>query len=145
MNNQDLNQLLIEPWLAGLVTTIDGPIIVDRMYETHTSFVFLDATHAFKVRKPVDLGFLDYQTLGSRKESTLREYSLGSAISPQVYHGVWSLTADDNVLHVSQSNPVAEPVLSMRRLAPELCCAELFANQDVPATDLDSMLNDCCS
>ncbi len=66
MTSGDPAKLMTAPWLDGQIITDDGPVVVDHVYETHTCFVFLDTTRAYKVRKPIDLGFLDYRTLPAR-------------------------------------------------------------------------------
>ena len=50
-----------------------GPI---RLVETHISWVFLTGEYVYKVKKPVDLGFLDFSTLDRRRHSCAEEVRL---------------------------------------------------------------------
>lgn len=68
-------------WLSGL-----GSVI-----ETHASWVVLTTDQAFKFKKPVDLGFLDFTTREKREEFCLRELELNRRLAPSVYRRVVSL------------------------------------------------------
>ncbi|MGH3746403.1 MAG: hypothetical protein ACRDT8_03295 [Micromonosporaceae bacterium] len=80
-------------------------------HETHAGVVFLLGDRAYKLKKPVDLGFLDFRTLASRRQVCLREVELNRRFSPDVYLGV------DEV-----RDPDGEPceyLVVMRRMPPE--------------------------
>ena len=51
---------LITALRSGRVDTSDGPLHIVREHETHSAWVFLTSARAFKIRKPLELGFLDY-------------------------------------------------------------------------------------
>ncbi|MBD3285223.1 AAA family ATPase [candidate division WOR-3 bacterium] len=65
-----------------------------RMEQTHTAWVFLTGTRAYKVKKPVNFGFLDFSTLKKRKEFCTREVELNRELS-DLYIGVEPLSKDD--------------------------------------------------
>ena len=48
--------------------------------ETHISLVFLTEKYAYKIKKPVDLGFVDYSTAAKRQQMCEREIRLSGAI-----------------------------------------------------------------
>ena len=56
-------------WICGLLEADAYPHAVSevRLIETHISWVFLTGEYAYKVKKPVDLGFVDFSTLERRK------------------------------------------------------------------------------
>ena len=56
--------------------------------ETHASWVFLGESDVFKVKKPVNFGFLDYSTLELRKRACAAEVALNGRLAPDVYRGV---------------------------------------------------------
>lgn len=62
--------------------------------ETHISWVFLDGEDAFKVKKPVDFGFLDFTTLEKRRAACEAEVRLNRRLAPHVYRGVVPITRD---------------------------------------------------
>ena len=60
--------------------------------ETHSAVVFFFENRAFKVKKPVDLGFLDFRTREARKAVCHREVELNRRLAPDVYLGVADVT-----------------------------------------------------
>ena len=56
-----------------------------QIFETHISLVLLCGDRAYKVKKPVDLGFLDYSKLEARHHYCMEEVRLNSRLSPEVY------------------------------------------------------------
>jgi uncharacterized protein len=85
--------------------------------ETHISWVFLHADTVFKVKKPVDFGFLDFSTLAQRRLACENEARLNARLAPGVYLGVVPVTRRADGLHeISGSGPVVDWAVKMRRL-----------------------------
>jgi aminoglycoside phosphotransferase family enzyme/predicted kinase len=61
------------------------------LLQTHASFVVLTGPYAYKLKKPVDFGFLDYTTLEKRKHFCLEELRLNKRFSPELYLDVLSV------------------------------------------------------
>jgi uncharacterized protein len=76
--------------------------------ETHTAVVLLMGDRAYKVKKPVDLGFLDFRTEPARSTACHREVELNLRLAPDVYLGVADVTAPDGI--------VCDHVVVMRRM-----------------------------
>src|SRR5471030_3037428 len=55
---------------------------------THISVVFLAGNYAYKIKKPVELGFLDFSTLAKRRHFCNEEVRLNRRLAPSVYLGV---------------------------------------------------------
>ncbi|MFL6056383.1 MAG: AAA family ATPase [Actinoallomurus sp.] len=60
--------------------------------ETHSGVVFFTGDRAYKMKKPVDLGFLDFSTRERRERACHREVELNRRFSPDVYLGVADVT-----------------------------------------------------
>ena len=133
-------------WLAafrtGKIQGPDGPLYIVREHETHTAWVFLTATHAFKLRKPIDLGFLDYSTQEKRRTAACTEVAIGQRVSPQVHLGVWSLSGD-NPLQLLADNIEGEPIVAMMRLPDDLQLEKLFSDPSTPAARIDEVAIAC--
>ncbi|GAA4545032.1 bifunctional aminoglycoside phosphotransferase/ATP-binding protein [Amycolatopsis samaneae] len=65
------------------------------VHETHIGAVFLVGDHAYKLKKPVDLGFLDFTSRTARRRVCHREVELNRRLAPDVYLGVADLTGPD--------------------------------------------------
>lgn len=78
-----------------------------QIRETHCAGVVLFGDRAFKFKKPVSLGFLDFSTPAARWRACQQELELNRRFAPDVYLGVADLTLPDGA---------HEPVLVMRRM-----------------------------
>ncbi len=65
-----------------------------ELRETHISWVFLDGDDVWKVKKPVDLGFLDFSTPDKRRWACEEEVRLNRRLAPGIYRGVVPITLD---------------------------------------------------
>ncbi|MBI4220541.1 MAG: AAA family ATPase [Chloroflexi bacterium] len=93
---------------------VEGPV---RVIETHVSHLFLTGNFVYKLKKPVDLGFLDFTTLDRRRDFTFRELELNRRLSPDVYLGVVEVRRDsEGRLRVEGDGEVQEYALKMREL-----------------------------
>jgi aminoglycoside phosphotransferase family enzyme/predicted kinase len=97
-----------------------GPV---ELIETHISWVFLAAESVYKVKKPVDLGFLDFTTLDRRRFFCEEEVRLNQRLTHDVYLGVVELRGDD--FRPGGSGPVREVAVHMRRLPGDRMLDEL--------------------
>ncbi len=73
--------------LGHFRTFPDHPPRVD-LVQTHLSYVFLTPTHAYKIKKAVDLGFADFSTLARRRRFCRIEVAINRRLAPAVYLGV---------------------------------------------------------
>ena len=63
--------------------------------ETHSAVVWFLGDRAYKVKKPVDLGFLDFRTREAREAVCHREVELNRRLAPDVYLGVADVIGPD--------------------------------------------------
>lgn len=92
------------------------PAQVERI-QTHISWVFLLENDVYKLKRPVDLGFLDFRTAEKRRLACEAEVELNRRLAPTVYHGVVPIgqTADGN-FHVNGEGEVVDWAVHMRRV-----------------------------
>ena len=79
--------------------------------ETHSAVVVFFGDRAFKVKKPVDLGFLDFRSRAAREAVCHREVELNRRLAPDVYLGVSDVLDPDGV--------VCDHLVVMRRMPAE--------------------------
>lgn len=63
----------------------DHPASAVELIETHISWILLTGTYAYKIKKPVSFGFLDFSTLDKRRYYCEEELRLNRRFSPQLY------------------------------------------------------------
>ncbi len=89
--------------------------------QTHISDVFLAGEHAYKVKKPLDFGFLDFTTLEKRRRACQDEVRLNARLAPDIYLGVAAVCALCSEFRIVKQdcpdgNPPVEYAVHMRRL-----------------------------
>ncbi len=87
-----------------------------RVIETHISWVFLAGAYVYKVKKPVDLGFLDFRTLRRRRHFCEEEVRLNRRLAPDTYLGVVEIKRDGGRYRIGGAGRTAEVAVAMRRL-----------------------------
>ena len=118
------------PWLvAALREPAVYPHPVDRveLVETHISWVFLAGERVYKVKKPVDLGFLDFRTLRQRRHFCEEEVRLNRRLAPDTYLGVITLKGSRPHIRIGGLGPTVEVAVEMRRLPAERMLDRLVA------------------
>jgi aminoglycoside phosphotransferase family enzyme/predicted kinase len=83
---------------------------------THASWVFLTDDEAWKVKRPVDFGFLDYSDLEKRRRSCEEEVRLGARLAPDVYRGVVPVFRGPDGFSFVGPGVVVDHAVRMRRL-----------------------------
>ena len=67
------------------------PVDTVTLIQTHISWVFLTGSFAYKVKKPVNFGFLDFSTLQQRKQACMDELRLNRRLAPDIYLDLLSI------------------------------------------------------
>ncbi len=82
--------MTIPAWLSALQRpdAFDHPTTAFTLCETHISWVLLTGPFAYKFKKPVDFGFLDYTTLEKRQFYCAEELRLNKRLAPVLYDAV---------------------------------------------------------
>ena len=89
-----------------------------ELIETHISWVFLGESEVFKVKRPVDFGFLDFTTLEARHQACEAEVRLNQRLAPQVYLGVVPVTVGGDGMHaIDGDGRIVDWAVHMRRLS----------------------------
>jgi aminoglycoside phosphotransferase family enzyme/predicted kinase len=86
--------------------------------ETHAAAVFMVGDRAYKLKKPVDLGFLDFSTREKRRAACQHEVALNRRLAPDVYLGVADVHGPDGAL--------CDHLVVMRRMPAERRLASLI-------------------
>ncbi len=111
MSRADVDNALID--LMSDPAVLGGPV---ETVETHAARVFLAGDTACKLKKPVDLGFLDFSSLSARRDALEAELTLNRPAAPQLYRRlVWITRQKDGSLALDGDGERVEPVLEMAR------------------------------
>lgn len=114
---------------------------VVRLIETHISWVLLTGESAYKIRKPVDLGFLDFSTLARRDHCAHEEIRLNRRFAPEIYQDVVRITGSPQNPELNGAGPLIDVAVRMRQFDPsrqldaELAAGRLTAADMVAVAD----------
>jgi len=116
--------------------------------QTHISCLFLTAEHVYKLKKPLNLGFLDFSTLEKRRFYCHEEVRLNSRLAPSVYLGVLAVSRNPNgefFLGQDPASEIVDYVVHMRRLSEDSMFPALLKQGRVDEemlSDLAGLLSD---
>lgn len=97
-------------WINALCEAWPGRV---ALLETHISWVLLTGRYAYKIKKPVNLGFLDFSTLEKRRYFCDEELRLNRRLAPQLYLEVVTLNGSADHPHLGGSGPVLDYAVKM--------------------------------
>lgn len=101
------------------------------LIQTHISYILLAGEYVYKVKKPVNFGFLDFSTLGKRRYFCYQEVKLNRRLCPQVYLGVVPIIEREGKFALAGRGKVVEYAVKMRRLPQERMMDRLLAQGEV--------------
>ncbi len=84
-----------------------------QVVETHISWIFLTGAYAYKLKKPVDLGFLDFSTLEQRQRCCFEELRLNRRLCPDLYLEVLPVTEANGSYRIGGDAPAVDYVVRM--------------------------------
>ncbi|MCU0764768.1 MAG: AAA family ATPase [Burkholderiaceae bacterium] len=85
--------------------------------QTHISTVLLAGEHAYKLKKPVAFGFVDFSTLEARRRCCAEELRLNRRTAPRIYLDVARITGTVDAPRLGGGGPAIEYAVRMRRFA----------------------------
>ena len=125
------------PQLPELVKTLLDPKTYPHrpdkveLVQTQMSFVFLAGDYVYKVKKPVNLGYLDYTTLEKRRFFCQKEVELNRRLCPETYLDVVPITQGKYKISLGGRGEVIEYAVKMRYLPEEKMMNVLLTNDQV--------------
>lgn len=102
------------------------PVSQVKQRETHISKVFLTGSYVYKIKKPLDLEFLDYTSLAKRKYYCRQETILNRRLSHNIYLGVVAITFAKGRYYLEGPGKTIEYAVKMRQLPEDRSLQELL-------------------
>ncbi len=124
--------MTIDALVAALIKPAAYPFPVGavEVYHTHISVVFLAGSFAYKIKKPVRLGFVDFSTLEKRRHFCHEEVRLNRRLAPNVYLDVVPIVRDPSGVHLEEKGEVIEWAVKMVRLPREAGLNERLSKRE---------------
>lgn len=109
-----------------------------EVIETHISWVILTDTLAYKIKKPVKPGFLDFSTLELRRRACMEELRVNRRLMPEYYLDVIAIYGSVEEPVLEPDGPIVEYAVLMRRFPPGAVLSEATAPQ-IADHELDAL------
>ena len=97
--------------IQSLIEQLPQPTVC---YETHISWVIISGEWAYKIKKPVNYGFIDYTTLDKRKHYCELEVKLNCRLAKSLYIGTVPITGSEAEPRFSVQGDTIEYAVKMR-------------------------------
>jgi hypothetical protein len=104
---------------------------------THISTVFMLDEFVYKIKKPINFGFLDFSTLEKRHLYCKKENELNRRLSQDVYLGVLPVTFDGLKYSIDGTGEIVDYAVKMRKLPEEELFKTKFLNGQVSSDDIE--------
>jgi aminoglycoside phosphotransferase family enzyme/predicted kinase len=124
-----LKSLLKADAYPETVTAVD-------LIQTHASYIFLTDEYAYKIKKAVDFGFLNFSTIDRRRFYCNEEVRLNRRLCPDIYTGVVELREVPHGAAFHGSGTVLDYAVKMRRLPADRMLDRLVADGDIDAATM---------
>jgi len=115
------------------------PVREIRPLETHISWVLLTGDYAYKIKKPVNLGFLDFSTVEMRSHYCKEELRLNRRLAPDVYIEVVPVRGTAETPHIGGDGPVLDYAVKMREFPQEALASRMLERDAFGAVEIDAL------
>jgi len=122
--------------VRNLLASLDASA---SLIQTHISSVVIAGETVYKLKKPVDFGFLDYATLERRKRFCEEEVRINSRYAPQLYLGVVPITGSIDAPRIGGEGKAIEYAVKMRRFEPSDQLDEIAARSAIGGSLCDAI------
>ena len=127
--------------VAALLTpeSFNHPVTRIELLETHISWVILTGPYAYKIKKPVNLGFLDFSTLAQRQHFCKEELRLNRRLAPDIYLDVILIRGTADSPHFGGAGDVIDYAVKMRQFPQAAQLDRLLQQDKLPSEYLDAI------
>ena len=135
-SKDDLPQLIRSLQAPACYDHAAGPV---RLIETHISWVLLTGEFAYKIKKPLNLGFLDFSSLDKRLHACCDEVQLNRRLAPAIYLDVVPITGTPAAPRVNGPGETFEYAVKMRQFPPDATLDRLDTEGGMTAQHVEAI------
>lgn len=138
----------LPPLIQALCNPAAWPHAVEsvRVIETHISWILLTGEYAYKIKQPLDLGFLDFRTLEQRRAACYEELWLNRRNAPELYRCVVAICGSKGQLVIREladdapaDDSALEYAVCMREFPQDQQLDWQLHNGDLQIDDMDEL------
>jgi aminoglycoside phosphotransferase family enzyme/predicted kinase len=124
---------------ARLIDALRRVVGATQVLETHLSYVLLTGGRAYKLKKAVDLGFVDFRTLASRRRDCERELEINRAFAPDMYLDVVAVTGSLEAPAVDGAGTALDYAVRMREFPQEALAVHALGRGGITPAWVDAL------
>jgi hypothetical protein len=113
------------------------PVEQFQVIETHISWVLLTGPYVYKIKKPVNFGFLDFTDLSAREHFCQEELKLNQRLTDDLYLEVLPITGTAESPQLGGSGEIIEYVLKIRQFSQDGLLSALQAKGELTTSHID--------
>jgi aminoglycoside phosphotransferase family enzyme/predicted kinase len=110
-----------------------------RLVETHISWVLLTGDYAYKVKKPVDLGFANFSTLALRRRYCEEELRLNRRLAPEIYLEVVALRETGEGPRIAGKGKILDYAVKMRQFPQSTLASRALVKGRFGPSEIDDL------
>ena len=115
------------------------PVERVELLETHISWVLLTGRYAYKLKKPLALGFLDFSTLDARRRACEDELRLNRRTAPELYLEVVPVTGTEADPLIGGEGPTIDYAVKMREFPQSALLDRVAARGELSSEQMDEL------
>lgn len=135
----------------GIIKAMQSPDFYDHdvseisLIQTHISWVFLTGDYAYKVKKPMDFGFLNFTELSQRKHFCEEEIRLNKRLADQVYLQTVRITGTEDQPQLNGNGDIIEYAVKMKQFDQSKLVDRLLADGQLTAAHINDIADQVAS
>ncbi len=102
-----------------------------EIIQTIISIIALTGKYAYKIPKPVNLGFLDFTTLEQRKNLCYNEMEYNKLLSPDLYVDVVAITKDKEKISINGKGEIVDYAIKLKQIPQEFLASTLIKQNKI--------------
>ncbi|GMR15765.1 MAG: bifunctional aminoglycoside phosphotransferase/ATP-binding protein [Gammaproteobacteria bacterium] len=116
----------------------DHPVNTCQLIETHISWVILTGNFVYKIKKPIDLGFVNFSTLEKRKFYCEEELRLNRRLAPNIYLDVIPISGSAENPELTGKEKAFEYTVKMQQFSQDMQLDHVLARNELRQDMIDS-------
>lgn len=117
----------------------DHPVSTFKLIETHCAWVLLTGEYVYKIKKPLNLGFLDFSTLEKRRHVCAEEIRLNQRLAKEIYLEVVPITGSMEAPQLNGESGVIEYAVKMRQFEAGMEFDQLLKKGKLTGDHIDEL------
>jgi aminoglycoside phosphotransferase family enzyme/predicted kinase len=134
----DISETTLRDFLRDPASYPHEPSQVE-LIQTHISYVAVVPPYVYKIKKPVELGFLDFSSLAKRQHFCEEEVRLNRRLCPYVYEDVVPISRTSNGLVLERDSNVVEVAVKMKHLKDGFFLHQMVDREEAARAQMDNV------